>query len=84
MSLGERRSIVLSPHMTYDFDETMKSRIWAMSSTVSGIKLCRDIVRIAKAIGSEKRMQEAKEAYKVAMGLWPHEQRIGELWEWLV
>jgi tetratricopeptide (TPR) repeat protein len=38
-------------------------------------------VRAAKALGSEKRMQEAREAYRVAREQWPHEQRILDLWE---
>jgi hypothetical protein len=44
----------------------------------------KERVRKAKALGSDKRMQEAKKAYKVAIKQWTHEQQIRELWELLV
>jgi hypothetical protein len=58
---------------------------YAKAGSMDGfIKSFEKGVRGAKALGSNKRMQEAKAAYKVAMKRWPHEQRIIELWELLV
>jgi hypothetical protein len=41
-------------------------------------------VGMASALGSEKRKQEAREAFKTALGQWQGDQRITGLWELLV
>jgi DNA-binding SARP family transcriptional activator len=38
----------------------------------------------AKALGSQRRQEEAKVVWRAGMERWPHEQQVIKLWEWVL